>query len=312
MAKKSKSKKSGGAGKVSSRDMYEEEEVDESRLTLEALDAISTDSEDEGRGNGGGGVIEGGEGDSEDEWDAEAAALRRAIAEGAFDRIGMNVEKEGKNKSKKKKKKARKNDSSDDDDDDSEDEGGEEVALEDDSSDEDDDGEDEDAASDSSDAEDDIAAQRKAEMKKMQKKSTANSKALRVVADELSAGHSAMDWSETFTVVPTNPLPFGGAGGNALDVHDDLKREVAFYNTAMEGAIEARALCERSGIPFRRPDDFFAEMVKTDGMFACYLFDCMIGLANILFSDDELFLYFSPLFVFSSHNGVVHQITWPR
>ena len=311
MAKKSKSKKSVGSSKASSRSMYEEEEVDESRLTLEALDAISTDSEDEGRGNGGSGVIEGSEGDSEDEWDAEAAALRRAIAEGAFDRIGMNVEKEGKNKSKKKKK-GRKNDSSDDDDDDSEDEGGEEVALEDDSSDEDDDGEDEDAASDSSDAEDDIAAQRKAEMKKMQKKSTANSKALRVVADELSAGHSAMDWSETFTVVPTNPLPFGGAGGNALDVHDDLKREVAFYNTAMEGAIEARALCERSGIPFRRPDDFFAEMVKTDGMFACYLFDCMIGLANILFSDDELFLYFSPLFVFSSHNGVVHQITWPR
>lgn len=249
MAKKSKSKKSVGSSKASSRSMYEEEEVDDSRLTLEALDAISADSEDEGRGNGGSGVIEGGEGDSEDEWDAEAAALRRAIAEGAFDRIGMNVEKEEKNKSKKQKKKGRKNDSSDDDD--SEDEGGEEVALEDDSSDEDDVGEDEDAASDSSDAEDDIAAQRTAEMKKMQKTSTANSKALRVVADELSAGHSAMDWSETFTVVPTNPLPFGGAGGNALDVHDDLKREVAFYNTAMEGVIEARALCERSGIPFR-------------------------------------------------------------
>ena len=271
MAKKSKSKKSGGgSSKASSRNMYEEEEVDDSRLTLEALDAISTDSEDEGRGNGGGGVIEGGEGDSEDEWDAEAAALRRAIAEGAFDRIGMNVE------SKKQKKKGSKNDSSDDDDNDSEDEGGEEVALEDDSS--DDGGEDEDAASDSSDADDDIASQRKAEMKKMQKTSTANSKALRVVADELSAGHSAMDWSETFTVVPTNPLPFGGAGGNALDVHDDLKREVAFYNTAMEGVIEARALCERSGIPFRRPDDFFAEMVKTDGTFLLAI--CLVFMFN--------------------------------
>lgn len=277
MAKKSKGKKSGGvSSKASSRNMYEQEEVDESRLTLEALDAISTDSEDEGRSNGGGGIIEGGEGDSEDEWDAEAAALRRAIAEGAFDRIGMNVEKEEKNKSKKQKKKGRKNDSSDDDSD-SEDEGGEEAALEDDSSDEDGGGEDEDAASDSSDAEDDIAAQRKAEMKKMQKTSTANSKALRVVADELSAGHSTMDWSETFTVVPTNPLPFSGAGGNALDVHDDLKREVAFYNTAMEGVIEARALCERSGIPFRRPDDFFAEMVKTDGTFAWHLFDSMFS-----------------------------------
>jgi hypothetical protein len=266
MAKKSKSKKSGGAGKVSSRDMYEEEEVDDSRLTLEALDAISTDSEDERHGNGGGsGIVEGGEGDSDDEWDAEAAALRRAIAEGAFDRIGMNVERE-ENKSKKQTKghKSDASDASDDDDDDgSEDDEGEEVALEDDSSDDDDD------ASDSSGAEDDIAAQRKTEMKRMQKASMANGKALRVVADELSAAHSAMSWSETFTVVPANPLPFGGAGGSALDVHDDLKREVAFYNTAMEGVIEARALCERSSIPFRRPDDFFAEMVKTDGKLVC-------------------------------------------
>ena len=261
--KKSKSRKSGGGAGKASRDTYEDEEVDDSRLTLEALDAISTDSEDEGRGGaaGGGGVMESGEDGSEDEWDAEAAALRRAIAEGAFDRIGMNVEKK-KNKGKKQKGGSK----NDEDSDDSDDDGGEEVVLEDDSSDE---GEEEEAeggdASDSSDAGDDIAAQRKAELKRMQTTSAANGKALRVVGDELSAAHSAMSWSETFTVVPSNPLPFGGADGSALDVHDDLKREVAFYNTAMEGVIEARALCERSGIPFRRPDDFFAEMVKTDG-----------------------------------------------
>lgn len=251
--KKSKSRKSaGGAGKASSRDTYEDEEVDDSRLTLEALDAISTDSEDEGRGNG-----------SKDEWDAEAAALRRAIAEGAFDRIGMNVEKK-KNKGKKQKGGSK----NDEDSDASEDYGGEEVVLEDESSDEEEEEEVEGgAASDSSDAGDDIAAQRKAELERVQKTLAANGKALRVVGDEMSAAHSAMPWSETFTVVPSNPMPFGGADGSALDVHDDLKREVAFYNTAMEGVIEARALCERSGIPFRRPDDFFAEMVKTDGTF---------------------------------------------
>ena len=247
--KKSNSRKSaGGAGKAPSRDTYEDEEVDDSRLTLEALDAISTDSEDEGRGGG-----------SKDEWDAEAAALRRAIAEGAFDRIGMNVEKK-KNKGKKQKGSSK----NDEDSDDSEDDGGEEVVLEDESSDEEEEEEAEGGdASDSSDAGDDIAAQRKAELERMQK--TSAGKALRVVGDELSAAHSAMPWSETFTVVPSNPLPFGGVDGSALDVHDDLKREVAFYNTAMEGVIEARALCERSGIAFRRPDDFFAEMVKTDG-----------------------------------------------
>lgn len=246
--KKSNSRKSaGGAGKAPSRDTYEDEEVDDSRLTLEALDAISTDSEDEGRGGG-----------SKDEWDAEAAALRRAIAEGAFDRIGMNVEKK-KNKGKKQKGSSK----NDEDSDDSEDDGGEDVVLEDESSDEEEEEEAEGGdASDSSDAGDDIAAQRKAELERMQK--TSAGKALRVVGDELSAAHSAMPWSETFTVVPSNPLPFGGVDGSALDVHDDLKREVAFYNTAMEGVIEARALCERSGIAFRRPDDFFAEMVKTD------------------------------------------------
>jgi rRNA-processing protein EBP2 len=49
-----------------------------------------------------------------------------------------------------------------------------------------------------------------------------------------------------------------------VDVHDDLKREVAFYDTALESVTLARAQCATANIPFARPTDFFAEMVKSD------------------------------------------------
>jgi rRNA-processing protein EBP2 len=96
------------------------------------------------------------------------------------------------------------------------------------------------------------------------------SKALAVVTAELAASHSRLSWAETFVVVPPTPLPFGENGNpelNPLDIHDDLKREVAFYNTALEAVHQARSLCKEANIPFSRPEDFFAEMVKTDGMF---------------------------------------------
>jgi len=55
--------------------------------------------------------------------------------------------------------------------------------------------------------------------------------------------------------------------GLPIEVHDDLKREVAFYNLALEAVHAARQQCETLGMPFTRPEDFFAEMVKTDGKY---------------------------------------------
>ena len=95
-----------------------------------------------------------------------------------------------------------------------------------------------------------------------------NLKALSVVATELVSAHSKRPWAETFVIVPPTPLPFGAHGdpdSNPLDIHDDLKREVAFYNTALEAANLARSKCHQSDIHFSRPEDFFAEMVKDDG-----------------------------------------------
>ncbi|KAM5342737.1 hypothetical protein ACJ41O_013703 [Fusarium nematophilum] len=48
------------------------------------------------------------------------------------------------------------------------------------------------------------------------------------------------------------------------DVSDDLQRELAFYSQSLEAARQARKLLRAEGVPFSRPKDYFAEMVKED------------------------------------------------
>ncbi|KAF4358092.1 hypothetical protein F8388_009375 [Cannabis sativa] len=50
----------------------------------------------------------------------------------------------------------------------------------------------------------------------------------------------------------------------AVDVNDDLTRELAFYSQALEGTKQAFGKLQSMGIPFLRPPDYYAEMVKTD------------------------------------------------
>ncbi|KAF8651957.1 hypothetical protein AX16_004600 [Volvariella volvacea WC 439] len=49
-----------------------------------------------------------------------------------------------------------------------------------------------------------------------------------------------------------------------VDVNDDLNRELAFYKQALHSANQARLLASQHNLPFTRPSDFFAEMVKSD------------------------------------------------
>lgn len=49
-----------------------------------------------------------------------------------------------------------------------------------------------------------------------------------------------------------------------IDVNDDLTREMAFYTQALEGTREAYEKLQALGIPFLRPPDYYAEMVKSD------------------------------------------------
>ncbi|TDZ28289.1 rRNA-processing protein EBP2 [Colletotrichum spinosum] len=49
------------------------------------------------------------------------------------------------------------------------------------------------------------------------------------------------------------------------DVQDDLQRELALLSQSLEAARKGRSLLLKEGVPFSRPADYFAEMVKDDG-----------------------------------------------
>ncbi|KAF9175906.1 rRNA-processing protein and EBNA1-binding protein ebp2 [Mortierella sp. AD011] len=64
-------------------------------------------------------------------------------------------------------------------------------------------------------------------------------------------------WSETQSITSTQPV-------NVADPDDDLSREVAFYNQALEAAVLGREKIKKEGGVFERPGDYFAEMIKSD------------------------------------------------
>lgn len=236
------------------------------KLTLEALEAMSSSDDSD--------YAEDGEADDVDdcgiegdEYDAEATALREMIQAGKFDAL---LKKHAKKEKKSKKKKVVE-------------EVVEEVALEaDEASVEEEhvadakgeEGEDPDKDESESDSESDSGEAGTGGAAAL--KNDTQSLALVTAVQEADR---RLPWAETFAMVPPTPLPFGPVGGQDqdggdgegieegekyVDVHDDLKREVAFYDTALEAATLARGMCEEEGIPFARPDDFFAEMVKSD------------------------------------------------
>lgn len=64
-------------------------------------------------------------------------------------------------------------------------------------------------------------------------------------------------FSEHNSLVSKEPI-------EVTDPNDDLNRELAFYKVCQAAAIEARGLLKKEGVPFTRPGDYFAEMVKND------------------------------------------------
>ncbi|TDH73758.1 hypothetical protein CCR75_003628 [Bremia lactucae] len=51
-------------------------------------------------------------------------------------------------------------------------------------------------------------------------------------------------------------------------VHDDLKREVAFYNHTLASVRLAKERLQKEGVAYKRPNDYFAEMLKSDAHMA--------------------------------------------
>ncbi|EGN94021.1 hypothetical protein SERLA73DRAFT_189171 [Serpula lacrymans var. lacrymans S7.3] len=66
----------------------------------------------------------------------------------------------------------------------------------------------------------------------------------------------SLPWTETLAVTYPESID--------VDVNDDLNRELAFYKQALHSADAARALASKNKLPFTRPSDYFAEMVKSD------------------------------------------------
>ncbi len=67
-------------------------------------------------------------------------------------------------------------------------------------------------------------------------------------------------FSEHMTITHENPLVVP----EQLNVHDDIKREIAFYNLTRENVKKGMQILVQAKIPISRPDDFFAEMLKSD------------------------------------------------
>lgn len=63
---------------------------------------------------------------------------------------------------------------------------------------------------------------------------------------------------ERLTVNSDNSVP------SKLNVNDDIKRELIFYNLTFEGAVKGINKLKELHQKLNRPDDYMAEMLKTD------------------------------------------------
>ncbi|CAE6458941.1 unnamed protein product [Rhizoctonia solani] len=83
-----------------------------------------------------------------------------------------------------------------------------------------------------------------------------NEVALKRIRETIELGKD-MPWSETLAFTSSIPLEVPNAD-------DDLNRELAFYKQALNTANAARSKFAAAKLPFSRPADYFAEMVKSD------------------------------------------------
>ncbi|ORY48666.1 eukaryotic rRNA processing, partial [Rhizoclosmatium globosum] len=68
-----------------------------------------------------------------------------------------------------------------------------------------------------------------------------------------------LPWIEFQRVTASKPLDLLPA-----EVDNDLKREMAFYKQALEAALVGYKELRKLNVPVHRPDDYYAEMIKSD------------------------------------------------
>lgn len=84
-----------------------------------------------------------------------------------------------------------------------------------------------------------------------------NTVALTAALRRIALPVAKMTFTEHQTITTSEPVAIE-------DVSDDLKRELAFYAQSLSAAQQGRKLLKDEGVPFTRPTDYFAEMVKAD------------------------------------------------
>ncbi|KAJ1959008.1 RRNA processing protein [Dipsacomyces acuminosporus] len=82
-----------------------------------------------------------------------------------------------------------------------------------------------------------------------------NAEALTALLEEIS--QKGTEWIQRCDITSTKPTV-------VEKTEDDLDRELKFYQQGLEAVIKGKKLVEKAGMPFTRPDDYFAEMVKSD------------------------------------------------
>ncbi|KAK7509771.1 eukaryotic rRNA processing protein EBP2-containing protein [Phyllosticta citriasiana] len=90
-----------------------------------------------------------------------------------------------------------------------------------------------------------------------QKLTINNTTALMAAVKRIEMKTSKLPFSEHQSITSAEPVEIE-------DTNDDLNRELAFYQQALAAVKEARGLLKKEGVPFSRPNDYFAEMVKSD------------------------------------------------
>jgi hypothetical protein len=86
----------------------------------------------------------------------------------------------------------------------------------------------------------------------------------RLESKKLIKKQGKIPFSEHMCLTNPNPTVKLLEGAQELQINNDIKREVSFYNNTRENVMKAMQILIQSKVPISRPDDFFAEMIKSD------------------------------------------------
>lgn len=104
---------------------------------------------------------------------------------------------------------------------------------------------------------DSLASEEKGDILPHQRLTINHTEALNSALESIALPISSLPFSEHQSVTSAAPITIP-------DIENDLDRELAFYSQSLAATQEARKKLLAEGVPFSRPTDYFAEMVKSD------------------------------------------------